>query len=166
MKKILIAVLIVLLLTGCGDKKEEGQKTNKKNNTTTTTEKPKPNYKLYESTELQYDDSDSYKEKEYVNRLYLLDDGKFWYVHGFTDSLEYSEGTYKDETLSEEKVHSTIHECFYPNEYHYEIEYNDTGLKLTQVFNTTTKVEMELKLKETDEALPKMETYIDQCLDI
>ncbi len=169
MKKILISILIVLLLTGCGDKKKEEtntKTTTKKGETTTTTVKNPIPY-VYEYSEVQKDTSDGNIEKEYVVKLYLLEDHTYWMVSGYPDNLETEYGTYNDDHLFSDKVYTPNEDCYFDEPYYtYDIAYTDTGIKLTKIYSSLSKTETILTKKENTTKLKDIqEQFIDVCTD-
>ena len=146
MKKLIPILLILLIITGC-TKKEENKPistTSKKGNTTTT--KAKPIYKYYEHLSKQGDE-------QYVEKLYLLNDGTFWFIDGFANNPEYIYGTYEDNILTSKKAYSTARECYYEDDYKYTMREVEGEIFLGKEVSKGTKIEIELYPKENDEPI-------------
>ena len=148
-----------------GNKEEQPTTTTIKTSAKTSKTTNKAGYLYYEASEVQFDDSDGFKEKEYIDRLYLLDDGTFWYVYGFTDHPEYAYGTYDDKELKTEKIHNSTLDCYYDKGFNYILEYTKTGVIVTlDLGETENKISVELTKKDNDEPIKNIKKeFYDIC---
>lgn len=169
---IIAITIFVLLLVGLGiffftrgNNEEEPTTTATKSISKTSKTTTKAGYIYYEASEMQYDDTDGFEYKEYIDRLYLLDDGTFWYVYGFIDHPEYAYGTYDNKELKTEKIHNSTLDCYYDKGFNYLLEYTESGVIVTlDLGETENKISVELTKKENEEPIKNVKKeFYDIC---
>jgi hypothetical protein len=113
MKKILLVLMVLVLLTGC-----------KKENNDNTNEIKEPEVKetvryYYFENNTEIDPEDPSKKVTEIKELYLLEDKTYWFVSG-TDCRETAYGTYEEDenslTLNEQRTYG-CNECYYEMEF-------------------------------------------------
>ena len=143
MKKILLVLVMLLLVTGCKDKNNN---TNIEPNNNTEV-KETVRYYYFENV-TQTDPEDPSKTGIDKQQLYLLNDGTYWYVSGI-DCREAAYGTYTEDdnnvTLNEQRTYG-CRGCYYEMEFSMTFEKNGQNLEYSGI-------KFELQNEEVDMSL-------------